>query len=228
MGHSIGMWEGDTLVVDSIGFNDKSWLGANSLAHTANMRIRERWTRTTMGTMTVELMYEDPEMFVKPWKVVLTLFLAPGENLMENICENNKFRSSQRGRIHESRPSSGGRADGPAESDAFPPRCLPICVGGVAYRHRKPNTSFSILPAFQRSGPERGLSVGRGSRARFLPHRCRRGHRTCHRGRDGRSRGPTRSPTARRAARCDICTSHDGAFASITISRKPFRLLVSR
>ena len=91
MGHSIGMWEGDTLVVDSIGFNDKSWLGAPSLAHTANMRIRERWTRTTMGTMTVELMYEDPEMFVKPWKVVSTLFLAPGENLMENICETNKF-----------------------------------------------------------------------------------------------------------------------------------------
>jgi hypothetical protein len=91
MGHSIGMWEGDTLVVDSIGFNDKSWLGVSSLPHTANMHIRERWTRTTMGTMTVELMYEDPETFMKPWKVVITLLLAPGENLMENICENNKF-----------------------------------------------------------------------------------------------------------------------------------------
>jgi len=91
MGHSIGRWEGDTLVVDSIGFNDKSWLGITSLPHTANMHIMERWTRTTMGTMTVELMYEDPETFVKPWKVVLTLSLAPDENLMENICENNKF-----------------------------------------------------------------------------------------------------------------------------------------
>jgi hypothetical protein len=60
MGHSIGMWEGDTLVVDSIGFNDKSWLGIPSLPHTANMHIRERWTRTTMGTMTVERIYEDP------------------------------------------------------------------------------------------------------------------------------------------------------------------------
>jgi hypothetical protein len=90
MGHSIGTWEGDTLIVDSIGFNDTSWL-ESFLPHTANMRIRERWTRTTMGTMTVELMYEDPEMFVKPWKVVQTMFLAPGENLMENICENNKF-----------------------------------------------------------------------------------------------------------------------------------------
>lgn len=90
MGHSIGMWEGDTLVVDSIGFNDKSWL-TSFLPHTANMHISERWTRTTMGTMTVELMHEDPEMFVKPWKVGFTLFLAPGENLVENICENNKF-----------------------------------------------------------------------------------------------------------------------------------------
>ena len=91
MGHSIGMWEGDTLVVDSIGFNGKSWL-AYSLPHTANLHIRERWTRTTMGAMTVELTYEDPDMFVKPWKVVFTLFLAPGENLMEYLCnENNKF-----------------------------------------------------------------------------------------------------------------------------------------
>jgi len=44
-----------------------------------------------MGTMTVELTHEDPDIFVKPWKVVFTLFLAPSENLMENICENNKF-----------------------------------------------------------------------------------------------------------------------------------------
>jgi hypothetical protein len=84
------MWEGDTLVVDSVGFNDKSWL-ASFLPHTASLHIRERWTRTTMGTMTVDVIHEDPDIFVKPWKVVLTLFLAPGENLMENICENNKF-----------------------------------------------------------------------------------------------------------------------------------------
>jgi hypothetical protein len=92
MGHSIGMWEGDTLVVDSIGFNDKSWLGNSALPHTAKMHIRERWTRTTMGTMTVEVTHEDPDIFVKPWKVVFPLFLAPGVNLMENLCnENNKF-----------------------------------------------------------------------------------------------------------------------------------------
>ena len=91
MGHSIGVWEGDTLVVDSVGFNDRSWLGATALAHTSDLRIRQRWTRTTTGSMTVEVLYEDPEMFVKPWKVVYALVLAPGENLMENICENNKF-----------------------------------------------------------------------------------------------------------------------------------------
>jgi hypothetical protein len=91
MGHSIAMWEGDTLVVDSIGFNDKSWFGATALAHTANLRVKERWTRSTMGAMNVEVINEDPEMFVKPWKVAYNLFLAPGENLMENICENNKF-----------------------------------------------------------------------------------------------------------------------------------------
>jgi hypothetical protein len=91
MGHSIGMWEGDTLVVDSVGFNDKSWLGIPALPHTANMHVRERWTRTSIGAMTVEVIYEDPETFVKPWKVVFPLFLAPDENLMESICDNNRF-----------------------------------------------------------------------------------------------------------------------------------------
>ena len=90
-GHSIGTWEGDTLVVDSIGFNDKTWLDG-SLPHSTKLHIRERWTRTTLGTMTVEMIYEDPETFVKPWKVVFALSLAPGEDLMENLCnENNKF-----------------------------------------------------------------------------------------------------------------------------------------
>jgi hypothetical protein len=44
-----------------------------------------------MDRMTVELIPEDPDFFLKPWKIVFALFLAPGENLMENICENNKF-----------------------------------------------------------------------------------------------------------------------------------------
>ena len=97
MGLSIGRWEGDTLVVDSVGFNDKTWLDG-FLPHTAKLHIRERWTRTTMGGMTVELTYEDPETFVKPWKLVSTLFLAPGENLMENLCnENNKFPQLSKG-----------------------------------------------------------------------------------------------------------------------------------
>ena len=90
MGHSIGTWDGDTLVVDSIGFNDKSWLAA-FLPHTANLHITERWTRTALGAMTVELVHEDPDIFVKPWKITFKAFLAPDETLMENICENNKF-----------------------------------------------------------------------------------------------------------------------------------------
>lgn len=90
MGHSIGMWEGDTLVVDSIGFNDRSWL-PSFLPHTAKLRLTERWTRTALGAMTVELTHDDPDIFVKPWKIAFRLFLAPDQTLMENICENNKF-----------------------------------------------------------------------------------------------------------------------------------------
>jgi hypothetical protein len=95
-GHSIGTWDGDTLVVDSTGFNDRTWFNP-ALPHTTKLHITERWTRTTMGSMTVELVHEDPETFEKPWKVVFTLFLAPGEDLVENICENNKFPELSRG-----------------------------------------------------------------------------------------------------------------------------------
>ena len=53
--------------------------------------IRATATSSSVCSMTVEVTYEDPEMFVQPWKVVFPLVLAPGENLMENICESNRF-----------------------------------------------------------------------------------------------------------------------------------------
>ncbi|MGH6689067.1 MAG: hypothetical protein ACRD3C_10785 [Vicinamibacterales bacterium] len=89
-GHSIGRWDGDALAVESVGFNDRTYLEA-FLPHTDKLRIRERWTRPTMGTMVVERTYDDPDVFVTPYTIVFTLFLAPGEVFLENICENNKF-----------------------------------------------------------------------------------------------------------------------------------------
>ncbi len=89
MGHSVGRWEGDTLVVDTVGFNDKSWLGDYS--HTAQLHVIERYTRRDLGHMNVQVVMEDPGTFRKPWTVNMVWNLAPGEEMLEYVCtENNR------------------------------------------------------------------------------------------------------------------------------------------
>jgi hypothetical protein len=94
MGHSIGKWEKDTLVVDTVGFNDKSWLllGSANLPHTDRLRMTERYRRPDLGHLTVDLILDDPGTFTKPVERHMDWILAPGEEILENICtENNKF-----------------------------------------------------------------------------------------------------------------------------------------
>ena len=89
MGHSVGRWEGDTLVVDTLGFNDKSWLGDYS--HTEQLHVIERYTRRDLGHLDVQVVMEDPGTFRKPWTVNLIWNLAPGEEMLEYVCtENNR------------------------------------------------------------------------------------------------------------------------------------------
>lgn len=89
MGHSVGKWEGDTLVVDTVGFNNKSWLGEYS--HTEQLHVIERYTRRDLGHMDVQVVMEDPGTFIKPWTVNMTWNLAPGEEMLEYVCtENNR------------------------------------------------------------------------------------------------------------------------------------------
>jgi Carboxypeptidase regulatory-like domain len=89
MGHSVGHWEGDTLVVDSVGYNDKSWLGDYS--HTEQLHVIERYTRRDLAHLDVRIIMEDPGTFVKPWIVNATWNLAPSEEMMEYVCtENNR------------------------------------------------------------------------------------------------------------------------------------------
>ena len=93
MGHSVGKWEGDTLVVDTTGFNDKSWLiFALGLPHTEMLHMVERFRRPDLGHLVVDLRLEDPGTFTKPLERHMTWDLAPGEEILEDICtENNKF-----------------------------------------------------------------------------------------------------------------------------------------
>jgi len=92
MGHSVGKWEGDTLVVDTIGFTDKLWIGPTQgiYPHTDMMRMTERYRRVDFGHMEVAVTFDDPGTFVKPLHENLKWDLAPQEELLEYVCENNK------------------------------------------------------------------------------------------------------------------------------------------
>jgi len=89
MGHSIGRWEGDTLVIDSVGFNDRGW--TDTYPRSEKMHMEERYTRTEYGRMELQVTFDDPEVFVKPLVQNLQFDLAPQEELIEYVCENNKW-----------------------------------------------------------------------------------------------------------------------------------------
>jgi hypothetical protein len=92
-GVSIGWWEGDTLVIDSIGFNDKFWWDRAGTPHTEQLHIIERWTRVNFATLNLEVTIDDPGAFSRPFTLYFTAkHSAPGDELKEYICEeNNQF-----------------------------------------------------------------------------------------------------------------------------------------
>ena len=88
-GHSIGHWEGDTLLVDTVGFNDKTWFDNKGNPHSDKLHTIERYTRTDLGHMTVDVTVDDPGAYAKPFTAHFTAQLMPNEELMEYICEEN-------------------------------------------------------------------------------------------------------------------------------------------
>jgi hypothetical protein len=88
VGHSIGQWDGDTLVVDTIGYNDKSWLGI--APHTEMLHVTERIRRPDFGHLEIRVTFEDPGTLTAPWHQNVTWELAPTEEVVAYVCENNK------------------------------------------------------------------------------------------------------------------------------------------
>jgi hypothetical protein len=90
MGDGVGRYEGDTLVVDVIGFNDKSWLDQAGHTHTDRMHLVERYTRTDSLTLKYEVTIDDPGAYSAPWTTSNTVRWRPGLELMEYVCEENE------------------------------------------------------------------------------------------------------------------------------------------
>ena len=89
MGYSIGHWDKDTLIVDTIGQNGKTWLDMKGLPGTESLRMTERFTRPKIGHMDVEFTVNDPDAYTKPWTVHQAWRLLPDAELIESICEEN-------------------------------------------------------------------------------------------------------------------------------------------
>lgn len=89
-GYSIGKWEGDTFVVETMGFNDQTWLDDSGHPHTEAMRTTERFRRRDFGHMDLTVTIDDPKAYTKPWSVSIPLDLLPDTEMMEFICENEK------------------------------------------------------------------------------------------------------------------------------------------
>lgn len=97
MGYSVGRWEGDTLVVDSNGYNDRTWLSREGLPHSDQLKMTERYTRHDFGHMTLEVSYDDPDTFTQPVQATIDIEFRADTELLEIVCNE-----SETGRQHYS------------------------------------------------------------------------------------------------------------------------------
>src|SRR2546423_4754770 len=89
MGYSVGHWEGDTLVVESTGFNNRTWLDRDGHPHTEALRTTERYRRRDFGHMDVEVTLQDSAIYAKPWTVKVEAQLNADTELAEYVCNEN-------------------------------------------------------------------------------------------------------------------------------------------
>lgn len=94
LGYSVGRWEGDTLVVETAGFNDKSWLDLSGHSHSEALHVTERYRRRDFGHLDVEITFDDPVMYTRPFSIKFTQVLQADTDILEFFCgENEKDRT---------------------------------------------------------------------------------------------------------------------------------------
>jgi hypothetical protein len=91
LGDSVARWEGTTLVVDVVGFNDKTWLTGTGTFHSEDLHLVERYTRVSKDRIDFEATIDDPKVLTKPWTIRTTMMLREGTRVQEYVCaENNQ------------------------------------------------------------------------------------------------------------------------------------------
>src|SRR5436190_5988362 len=87
--YSVGHWEGDTLVVESPGFNDRTWLDRAGHPHSDKLHVTERFRRVNFGHMQYQITLEDPETLTKPLRWSLAVHYRADTDMPENVCNEN-------------------------------------------------------------------------------------------------------------------------------------------
>ena len=89
-GYSVGHWDGETLVIESAGFNDKTWLDYGGHPHTEQLHVTERYHRKDFGHMDVSMTFDDPKAYARPWTISIEVNYAPDTELLEYVCNENE------------------------------------------------------------------------------------------------------------------------------------------
>jgi hypothetical protein len=90
MGYSVGRWEGETLVVESFGFNDRTWLDHDGHPHSEALRVTERYRRRNIGNLDVEVTFSDPGTYARAWTVAVRAELAADTEILEWVCNEGR------------------------------------------------------------------------------------------------------------------------------------------
>jgi hypothetical protein len=99
VGDSVGRWQGDTLVVDVIGFNDKTWLTGTGTFHSEALHVIERYTRVSKDQINYEATMEDPDVLTQPWTIRTTMMRREGTRVQEYVCAENNQDPAQYERL---------------------------------------------------------------------------------------------------------------------------------
>lgn len=87
-GYSIGKWDGESFVVETKGFNDRSWLDDPGHPHSEDMHVTEKFTRRDFGHLDMQITIDDAKTYTRPWTAIAHFELMPDTELIENICED--------------------------------------------------------------------------------------------------------------------------------------------
>jgi hypothetical protein len=90
MGYSVARWEGDVLVVQTAGYNDRTWLDLSGHPHSDALRVTERYRRSDFGHMDLQMTFEDPKAYRQPWTIAVKATYVPDTELLEYVCNENE------------------------------------------------------------------------------------------------------------------------------------------